>query len=242
MSSSMEIDFLKLNRESSSSKMEKQQPQDYGKKRSFSSMLDKANIQADQSTFFPNHSSNWIVPSSSTLSQLNNEKISLAEYNFAARETKYFGEALPKTSNFALPFLDKPNASTSRNISEHSRLHSTLTIFYSGEVYVFPNVTPEKAELIMHMAARGMNLDKISNIASKEKAEENTSEPSKQNSCANNDRGVLVMARTATLARFLEERKHRLINESPYKCDEKSGKYPFDQEEETASSGSLWES
>ncbi|XP_070001792.1 protein JAZ7-like [Nicotiana tabacum] len=167
-----------------------------------------------ESRFFQNYNSSPIVSSNSKSSPLKN-------YKFTTKD--------------------------SRKNSEHLRKpESTLTILYMGEVHIFQDITPEKAEVIMDLASKSttLHMTEISEMANKEKYEENKSEPSTPNASTNYAKGALAMARRATLARFLEKRKHRLITARPYQYGEKTPKFPFEmhQEEETASSSFHWES
>ncbi|CAN4126854.1 unnamed protein product [Withania somnifera] len=192
-----------------------------GVKWPFSSMADLATQHQD--TFFQNYNTTPIV------------SINSKNYN----KSQYFG--------WAFPLAAKTRTSNSRKNYDQLRQNgSTLTIFYMGEVHIFQDISPEKAELMIDMASKSTTLhmnETLEKVMNKEKSEENKSEPS--NVSTNYAKGALVMARRATLARFLEKRKHRLIKARPYLYGESIAKFPFDihqEEEETASSNDLWES
>ncbi|KAK4359984.1 hypothetical protein RND71_022213 [Anisodus tanguticus] len=229
MDSRMEIDFLDLNSKPQLSEMEKQHTKASGMKWPFSSM---AEFDAQpENTFFQNYNYSPIVSSYSKNSPLNNYKFT--------KESQYFGGDFP--------LVAKTSTSDSRKIYDHLRQNgSTLTIFYMGEVHIFQDITPEKAELIIDIATKSTNLhmnEILEKVMNKEKTEENKSKPS--NASTNYAKGALAMARRATLARFLEKRKHRLIEARPYQYGEKIPTFPFDmhqEEEETASSSVHWES
>lgn len=226
MDSRVEIDFLDLNSRPQLSEMEKQHKKAFGMKWPFSSMADLATQH--QNTFYQNYNSTPIVSINSKNSSLNNYKFT--------KESQYFGGAFP--------LVAKTSTSNSRKNYDHLRQNeSTLTIFYMGEVHIFKDISPEKAELIIDMASKSTTLlmsEIFEEVMNKEKSQENKSEPS--NASTNYAKGALAMARRATLARFLEKRKHRLIKARPY--GENTPKFPFDmhqEEEETASSSVHWE-
>ncbi|XP_059307328.1 protein JAZ7-like [Lycium ferocissimum] len=214
MDSRMEIDFLDLNSRPQLSEMAKQHTKASGMKWPFSCMAELAT--QPENTFFQNYNSSPIVSSNSKFS------------------SQYYGGAFPLATKY----------STSDSRKAYDRLRqneTTLTIFYMGEVHIFQDISPEKAELIIDIANKSTNLH-MSEILEKVKTEENKSEPS--NASIKHAKGALALARRATLARFLEKRKHRLIKARPYQYGEKIPKFPFEmhQEEETASSSVHWES
>ncbi|MCD9637801.1 Protein jaz7 [Datura stramonium] len=224
MDSRMEIDFLDLNSKPQLPEMEKQHKKASGMKWPFSSMADLA-TQHDN-TFFQIYNSTPIVSNISKNSPLNNYKFT--------KDPQYFGGAFP--------LVAKTSTSNSRKNYDHLRQNeSTLTIFYMGEVHIFQDISPEKAEVIIDIATKSTTLhmnEILEKVMNNEKSEENKSEPS--NASTNFAKGALAMARRATLARFLEKRKHRLIKARPYQP-----KFPFEmhlEEEETASSSVHWES
>ncbi|CAN4114770.1 unnamed protein product [Withania somnifera] len=183
-----------------------------------------------QNTIFQNYNSTPIV-------SINSRNSSLSNYKFT-KEPQYFGEAIP--------LVAKTSTSNSRKYYDQLRQNeSTLTIFYMGEVHIFQDISPKKAELIIDMASKPTSLhmnEILEEVMNKEKSEENKLEPS--NASTNYAKGALAMARRATLARFLEKRKHRLIKAKPYQYGENIPKFPFDmhqEEEETASSSIHWE-
>lgn len=226
MDSRVEIDFLDLNTKPQLAKMKKSQEKASGMKWPFSSMVDLATQH--ENTFFQNYNSTPIVSI--------NPKNSLNNYNFT-KKSQYYGGAFP--------LIAKTNTSNSRKNYDHLRNESTLTIFYMGEVHIFQDISPEKAELIIDMASKSTTLymnEIIEEVMNKEIIEENKSEPA--NASTIYAKGALAMARRATLARFLEKRKHRLIKARPYQYGENMSKFPFDihqEEEETASSSVHWE-
>lgn len=227
MDSRVEIDFLDLNTKAQLSEMKKPQKIASGVKWPFSSMADLATQQ--ENTFFQNYNSTPIV-------SINSKKSSLNNYNFT-NKSQYYGGAFPLVGN--------SNISSARKNYDHLRNESTMTIFYMGEVHIFQDISPEKAELIIDMASKSTTLhmnELIEEVMNKEKSEENKSEPS--NASTIYAKGALAMARRATLARFLEKRKHRLIKARPYQYGENISKFSFDihqEEEETASSSVHWE-
>ncbi|XP_055829001.1 protein JAZ7-like [Solanum dulcamara] len=228
MDSRMEIDFMDLNRKPQLSEMEKQHKKASGMKWPFSSMVGLATQH--ENTFFQNCNSTPIVSINSKYSSLNNYK--------STKDPQYFGGGFP--------LVAKTSTSNSRKNYEHLRQNeSTLTIFYMGEVHIFQNISPHKAAQIIDMVSKSTTLlmdEILEKVMNKEKYEENKSEPS--NASTNYAKGALAMARRATLARFLEKRKHRLIKARPYLYGENLSKFPFDihlEEEETASSSVHWE-
>lgn len=227
MDSRMEIDFMNLNSKPQLSEMEKQHKRASGMKWPFS-LADLATHH--ENAFFQNYNSTPIVSINSKNSSLNNYK--------STNDPQYFGGAFPlvaKTSTY----------DSRKNYDNWSPNESTLTIFYMGEVHIFPGISPEKAELIIDLVSKSttLHMDEIlEKVMNKEKYEENKSDPS--NASTNYAKGALAMARRATLARFLEKRKHRLIKARPYLYGENLSKFPFDiqqEEEETASSSVHWE-
>ncbi|TMW87471.1 hypothetical protein EJD97_019916 [Solanum chilense] len=227
MDSRMEIDFMDLNSKPQLSEMEKQHKKVSGMKWPFS-LADLATHH--EHTFFQNYNSTPIVSINSKNSSLNNYKSTI--------DPQYFRGTFPlvaKTSTY----------DSRKNYDNLSPNESTLTIFYMGEVHIFPGISPEKAELIIDLVSKSttLHMDEIlEKVMNKEKYEENKSDPS--NASTNYAKGALAMARRATLARFLEKRKHRLIKARPYLYGENLSKFPFDiqqQEEETASSSVHWE-
>nr|GMD17773.1 protein TIFY 10B-like [Ipomoea batatas] len=134
-----------------------------------------------------------------------------------------------------------------------------MTIFYSGGVHFFNDISPEKAELIMKMANQSKTNEAL-NETINALTETEILSPNIQTQPQNlappppldnffefYGKGALAMARKATLARFLEKRKHRLIYAaSPYSHPEgKSSQAPknalefnfmLPEEDETSSS------
>ncbi|KAK4369782.1 hypothetical protein RND71_009257 [Anisodus tanguticus] len=204
----MEIDFLDLNSRPQLSEMEKQHTNASGMKWPFSSMAESAT--QPENTFFQNYNSSPIVSYSSKNSSLKNHKFT--------KESQYFGRTFP--------LAPKTSTSDSRKICDHLRQNeSTLTIFYMDEVHIFQDISPEKAELIIDIATKSTTLH-MNEILEKVMNKENKSEPS--NASTNYAKGALAMARRATLARFLEKRKHRLIKARPYQYGQKTSKFPFE--------------
>nr|APA19300.1 JAZ2b [Ipomoea batatas] len=133
-----------------------------------------------------------------------------------------------------LPLL--PTSSWKRcEIPSHEVAPSTMTIFYSGSVSAFHDISPEKVELVLGMAG-GMN--EVIGGGSEEiegkrwnhqnptcvyATDETATPPSSSSGTFYQSfaPGAIAMARKATLARFLEKRKHRLIHKKTYLQDGK---------------------
>ncbi|KAM7515863.1 hypothetical protein LguiA_005446 [Lonicera macranthoides] len=94
------------------------------------------------------------------------------------------------------PFSVAPNNGYRNNVVKLVGTNAPLTIFYSGAVHVYHHISPQKAEAIMRMAGNGSSETK------------QIPKPA-QNSSGTLRTGAIVMARKATLARFLEKRKSR---------------------------------
>ncbi|CAN8235694.1 unnamed protein product [Cochlearia groenlandica] len=126
-------------------------------------------------------------------------------------------------------------------LTNHSSLHrvasspTQLTIFYAGTITVFNDISPDKAQAIMFCAAKGeigqSSLKKPLKPA-ENVAVSSSSAPRNDNSffrCRDKPAtnamsmiesfnvGPLPQARKASLARFLEKRKERLMSAMPYK-------------------------
>ncbi|KAJ4706888.1 Jasmonate ZIM domain-containing protein [Melia azedarach] len=97
------------------------------------------------------------------------------------------------------------------NVHSTSGGPSQLTIFYDNSVYVYDDVSPQKAEAVMRMAKNDDELDAM--VVS-------TKEASKPVGIHNHINPLIAVpgARKASLDRFLEKRKDRL----------KNGRTPFD--------------
>ncbi|XP_019185626.1 PREDICTED: protein TIFY 10A-like [Ipomoea nil] len=109
--------------------------------------------------------------------------------------------------------------------SSNQQATAPMTIFYSGGVHFFNHISPQKAELIMKMVnqskTEAMNIETINALTETEILSQNIQTlappPPPDNFFEFYGKGALAMARKATLARFLEKRKHRLIYAgSPY--------------------------
>ncbi|KAL6963016.1 hypothetical protein U1Q18_037981 [Sarracenia purpurea var. burkii] len=133
------------------------------------------------------------------------------------------GGGVPLTSS--IPIVPRSSTSIvgttdSRNASKLSKAPTQLTIFYAGSVCVYNDVSPEKAEAIIlagngNYAAveapvrRGCGGDCFvgskSNVVTTIRPVSATPIPS-----------AVPQARKASLARFLEKRKERVMSSSPY--------------------------
>ncbi|GLT77313.1 hypothetical protein SLA2020_489110 [Shorea laevis] len=99
-----------------------------------------------------------------------------------------------------------------------------LTIFYAGTINVYDNVPIEKAQAIMLLAGESS----LSRPKSKEmsKTDAKTADfPVSFDSLACNLTGPdLLIARKLSIQHFLERRRHRIINRSPYSSSGKNQK------------------
>lgn len=130
--------------------------------------------------------------------------------------THAFMDGLPKTTSSNFP----------RNNDKSPQLPASLTIFYSGSVHVYHGVSPETAEAIFSMASKEPSpmtgetkqSSKTVVVASEDiilQPSNAAAYPAEMTS-AKFIAGAVTMARKATLARFLQKRKHRLTNARPY--------------------------
>nr|GMC56856.1 protein TIFY 10B-like [Ipomoea batatas] len=143
--------------------------------------------------------------------------------------------------------------------SSNQQATASMTIFYSGGVHFFNDISPEKAELIMKMANQSKTTEAMNETINalidtqilspniQTQPQNLAPPPPLDNFFEFYGKGALAMARKATLARFLEKRKHRLIYAaSPYSHPEgKSSQAPknalefnfmLPEEDETSSS------
>ncbi|XP_019177166.1 PREDICTED: protein TIFY 7-like isoform X2 [Ipomoea nil] len=134
-------------------------------------------------------------------------------------------DGTPATNDLeTLPLL--PTSSWKRcEIPSHQLAPSTMTIFYSGSVSAFHDISPEKVELVLGMAGSEEIEEKRwnENPSFVYATDETTTAPSSSSGSfyQNFAPGAIAMARKATLARFLEKRKHRLIHNKAYLQDGK---------------------
>ncbi|KAK3030589.1 hypothetical protein RJ639_039675 [Escallonia herrerae] len=103
-------------------------------------------------------------------------------------------------------------------------LPAPSTIFYSGDVHVYHNVSPEKAEAIMAMAGTGSCVTRGESGGNKPNIS-----PTAQGITMNGvqpptctaEAAPIAMARRATVARFLAKRRDRIRVIRPYDFTEK---------------------
>lgn len=84
-----------------------------------------------------------------------------------------------------------------------------MTIFYGGQVIVFNDFPAEKAKEIMMLAGKG-NSSSSNNVVQKSTEVANLQRPPRPTISG------LPIARTASLTRFLEKRKDRIVARAPY--------------------------
>lgn len=120
----------------------------------------------------------------------------------------------PPTTMNLFPTADKPMQEIPLKSTPEA---GPMTIFYGGQVIVFNDFPAEKAKEIMMLAGKG-NSTTPSNIIQKPTEAANLQRPPKPTISG------LPIARTASLTRFLEKRKDRIVARAPYASP--SGKAP----------------
>ncbi|KAJ4966490.1 hypothetical protein NE237_018339 [Protea cynaroides] len=120
--------------------------------------------------------------------------VSLASY-FPAFEHRLYSPSvmIPESSNYSSP-------------------KAQLTIFYSGMVYVYDNVPPDKAQGIMLLAQESSLLNSITMETPAAAADAHVTTPAVSNSSFSSIcklQGGIQLARNHTLKRFLEKRQAR---------------------------------
>ena len=112
----------------------------------------------------------------------------------------------PPTTMNLFPAADKPvQEAPVKSAAEGGQ----MTIFYGGQVVVFNDFPAEKAKEIMMLAGKGKSSGP-SNIIQKPTEVANLQRPPRPTISG------LPIARTASLTRFLEKRKDRIVARAPY--------------------------
>ncbi|KAF8017164.1 hypothetical protein BT93_H2374 [Corymbia citriodora subsp. variegata] len=140
-----------------------------------------------------------------------------ATMKFPLSKEVHHGPALGGISSVELPFISQIqaiNGSAKGSLGQTPEIWSEamlsqapaqLTIFYGDGVYVYSDVTPEKAELIMSMVKDQPATSSMSRARQHLGVANNIHHPH-----ATYPQGTVPQARRATLVRFLVKRKDRL--------------------------------
>lgn len=92
--------------------------------------------------------------------------------------------------------------------------YAPMTIFYGGQVMVFNDFPAQKAKQIMEFANNGISLNLSASTATADNNHRQMPEPAQQ--CGVTILNDLPITRKASLHRFLEKRKDRIIARAPY--------------------------
>lgn len=114
----------------------------------------------------------------------------------------------PPTTMNLFPAADKPMQELPAKSTPEA---GQMTIFYGGQVIVFNDFPAEKAKEIMMLAGKGNSTSPSNNIVQKPtEVAANLQRPPRPTISG------LPIARTASLTRFLEKRKDRIVARAPY--------------------------
>ncbi|KAG5409932.1 hypothetical protein IGI04_006251 [Brassica rapa subsp. trilocularis] len=140
-----------------------------------------------------------------------------------------FQNANPLLLGGSVPLTNHSSFRPAFNLSADARVASSgslpqLTIFYGGTVSVFNNISPDKAQAIMLCARNGLK-GETGESSLKKPVQETERVYGKQvhnaaaaaASSSSATYADIPQARKASLARFLEKRKERLMSALPYK-------------------------
>ncbi|KAK9099570.1 hypothetical protein Syun_026615 [Stephania yunnanensis] len=121
-------------------------------------------------------------------------------------------DLFPQRSGFGVQ--DVPNKADFR--AKMAPEPAQLTIFYGGKVFVFDNLTAEKANEVMLLASKANSQNVVNNqiMSSAQEAP-----PQRPPQAIPTD---LPIARKASLQRFLEKRKDRISTRTPYQLNNSS--------------------
>lgn len=105
-----------------------------------------------------------------------------------------------KASDF---FANMPTFASNNSVNEARTEHgsSQMTIIYAGKVFVFNDISAEKAKEIMALATKAASSNAVVNPD------------------LNNNSQTVPIARRASLHRFFEKRKDRAIARAPYQVN-----------------------
>lgn len=105
-----------------------------------------------------------------------------------------------KASDF---FANMPTFASNNSVNEARTEHgsSQMTIIYAGKVFVFNDISAEKAKEIMALATKASSSNAVVNPE------------------LNNNSQTVPIARRASLHRFFEKRKDRAIARAPYQVN-----------------------
>lgn len=106
-------------------------------------------------------------------------------------------------------FANMPGFASSNSINEARAAHgsSQMTIIYAGKVFVFNDTSAEKAKEIMALATKAAS----SNVV--------VTQHLNAASTSDNNSQTVPIARRASLHRFFEKRKDRVIARAPYQVN-----------------------